>query len=410
MHINISPLETPPITDLPVEIVERKGLGHPDSICDALAEQVSLALCRFYRERFGLILHHNVDKVLLCAGETRPAFGGGETVEPLDIFLAGRATAAFKGVEVPLEKLAVETARQWLRQNLHGLDAERHVRLHTLIRPGSQELVELYLRGHEEGLWLANDTSCGVGYAPLSELETMVLQVEQRLNERSSIEHHPEVGEDIKVMGVRRGREITLTVSCAMIGGYLKDLDDYTRKVAELRDRVLAVARQFSGMTIDAQINAADDPARGSLYLTVTGTSAEAGDDGEAGRGNRANGLITPYRPMTMESVAGKNPVTHVGKLYNLSASLLAEAIVRELPEVTSAHCSLVSQIGRPIDRPQIVDVRVRAAERKPLAELAPSIGEILHDQLGRIPALCDGLLSGGLALDRWPLQVGSKL
>jgi S-adenosylmethionine synthetase len=122
VHINISPLETPPIPDLPVEIVERKGLGHPDSICDALAEQVSLALCRFYRERFDLILHHNVDKVLLCAGETRPAFGGGEIVEPLDIFLAGRATAAFKGVEVPLEELAVETARQWLRQNLHGLD------------------------------------------------------------------------------------------------------------------------------------------------------------------------------------------------------------------------------------------------------------------------------------------------
>jgi len=409
VHINISPLETPPIADLPVEVVERKGLGHPDSICDALAEQVSLALCRFYRERFGLILHHNVDKVLLCAGETRTAFGGGEIVQPLDIFLAGRATAAFKGVEVPLEKLAVETARRWLRQNLHGLDAERGVRLHTLIRPGSQELVELYLKGHEQGLWLANDTSCGVGYAPLSELETMVLRVEQRLNDRSRVDHHPEVGEDIKVMGVRRGREIALTVACAMIGGYLKDLDDYTRKVAELRERVHTVAREFPGLTVDTQINAADDPARGSLYLTVTGTSAEAGDDGEAGRGNRANGLITPYRPMTMESVAGKNPVTHVGKLYNLSASLLAEAIVRELPEVTSAHCCLVSQIGRPIDRPQIVDARVRAAVRKPLAELAPSIEEIVHDQLGRIPALCDGLLAGRLALDRWPLQADSK-
>ncbi|HSJ96111.1 MAG TPA: methionine adenosyltransferase, partial [Myxococcota bacterium] len=61
----------------PVEVVERKGLGHPDSICDALAEAFSLALSRFYREHFGRILHHNVDKVLLVGGRAEPAFGGG---------------------------------------------------------------------------------------------------------------------------------------------------------------------------------------------------------------------------------------------------------------------------------------------------------------------------------------------
>ena len=405
MQVNISPLEAQPIADRPIEIAERKGLGHPDSICDALAEQVSLALCRFYRERFGLILHHNVDKVLLCAGETRPAFGGGEVVKPLDIFLAGRATAAFKGVEVPLEELAVETTRQWLAENLRGIQPERHVRLHALIRPGSPELVELYLRGQEDGLWLANDTSCGVGFAPLSALERVVLGVEQRLNHRAAKKDHPECGEDIKVMGVRRGGEITLTVACAMIGGCLKDPHDYARKVAGLRERARAIAGDLCGVAVDVQVNAADDPSRGSYYLTVTGTSGEAGDDGEAGRGNRANGLITPYRPMTMESVAGKNPVTHVGKLYNLTACLLAEAVVEELAEVTSAHCSLVSQIGRPIDQPQIVDLGVRTADGRPLADLAPAIGEILHHQLGRIPALADSLLSGRLALDRWPLR-----
>lgn len=208
-------------------------------------------------------------------------------------------------------------------------------------------------------------------------------------------------------MGVRHGRGITLTVACAMIGRHLENIDDYAARKAALADRVLAVARDHSDMEVVVHVNSADDLASGSVYLTVTGTSAEAGDDGEAGRGNRANGLITPYRPMTMESVAGKNPVTHVGKLYNLCAGLIADAIVRQHPEVNAAGCSLVSEIGGPIDQPEIVDVRVRTVDGFPLADLAPSITEIAQDHLGRIHTLCDDLLDGRLVLDGWPLRVG---
>ncbi len=407
MSINLGPLRDPPVDALPVEIVERKGLGHPDSICDSLAEQVSMALCRFYRERFGFILHHNVDKILLCGGESQPAFGGGSVTKPIEVFIAGRATSAFKGVAVPIEELAVETARTWLRNNLHALDVDRHVRVQSLIRPGSQELVALYLKGHEEGVWLANDTSCGVGYAPLDALETVVLRTEQRLSCKASTDAHPETGEDTKVMGVRHGRGITLTVACAMIGRHLKNIDDYAARKAAVAERVLGVARDLCDSEIAVHVNSADDLASGSVYLTVTGTSAEAGDDGEAGRGNRANGLITPYRSMTMESVAGKNPVTHVGKLYNLCAGLIADAIVRQHPEVTSAACSLVSEIGRPIDQPEIVDVRMRTIDGRPPDDFAPSITEIARDQLGQIHTLCDDLLDGRLVLDGWPLRAG---
>jgi S-adenosylmethionine synthetase len=95
LPINIGRLAGPLIDRSPVEIVERKGLGHPDSICVALAEAFSIALCRFHRERFGLILHHNVDKVLLRGGSARPAFGGGEVIEAIEIFLAaGRSRAS----------------------------------------------------------------------------------------------------------------------------------------------------------------------------------------------------------------------------------------------------------------------------------------------------------------------------
>ncbi len=59
---------SPLATSDDVEVVERKGAGHPDTICDALAETLSRNLCREYQSRFGYILHHNVDKALLCGG------------------------------------------------------------------------------------------------------------------------------------------------------------------------------------------------------------------------------------------------------------------------------------------------------------------------------------------------------
>jgi S-adenosylmethionine synthetase len=406
LQIDVGLLGAPSVEQSSVEIVERKGLGHPDSISDALAEKLSLTLSRFYRDRFGLILHHNVDKVLLCAGAARPAFGGGEVTEPIDIFLAGRATMAFKGVQVPVEELAVEGSREWFRKRFHALDAERHLRIHPLIRPGSRDLVELFLRQRRDGVWHANDTSCGVGYAPLSELETVGQAVERRRNAAAVRKDHPEIGQDIKVMGVRRDGRVRLTVACALIGRFLENLDDYaaSRTVVAEMTRSIAAAETASELAIE--VNAADDLASESIYLTVTGTSAEAGDDGEAGRGNRVNGLITPYRPMTMESVAGKNPVTHVGKLYNLCAGLVADAVVNELSGVASATCALVSQIGRPVNDPQIVDLRIRPLDGQPVTDIAPSIEEIVRDRVGNIDKLSEDLLDGRVALDRWPLRV----
>src|SRR3970040_1015681 len=127
-----------------VEIVERKGLGHPDTLCDALAEELSRGLSRFYLERFGTVLHHNVDKVLLWGGVARPAFAGGEIVAPIELFLAGRVTLDYQGVHVPIDHIAHEVCERWLADHLHELDPSRHVRIHTLTRPGSAELVELF--------------------------------------------------------------------------------------------------------------------------------------------------------------------------------------------------------------------------------------------------------------------------
>src|SRR5574340_937432 len=388
MDISLTLLSAPAVRDLPLEIAERKGLGHPDAICDALAENLSATLSRFYLERCGAVLHHNVDKGLLCGGAARPAFGGGEVLEPIEIYLTGRATAEHRGAKIPVDRLAIDASRAWLRSHIRHLDAERHVRIIPRIRPTSPSLAALFARQREAGAPLANDTSCGAGFAPLDDLERTVLAVERKLNSREAKQLHPEIGEDIKVMGVRRGAGFHLTVACALVGRHVAGLAEYRAGKARIRDLALQEARMITRAAVDAQVNTADGDSFDSIYLTVTGLSAESGDDGQVGRGNRVNGLITPYRPMSLEAVAGKNPISHVGKLYNVIAHRIACALVAEVPGVEEAYCFLVSRIGCPISEPQAFDVKVRLADAAALDALRPQLVDLARTEFGRIGSI----------------------
>jgi S-adenosylmethionine synthetase len=397
MHqIILSSLEN---VDDTVEVVERKGLGHPDTICDALAEAFSRSLCREYRDRFGAILHHNVDKALLCGGSAAAAFGGGTVDRPIDIYLAGRATCAVGTELIPISRIAADSSRAWLDANLHALDAQRHVRIHNLIRPGSQDLQMLFARQEGREVALANDTSVGVGHAPLSALERLVLAVEKRINGRDRVRDNPAWGEDVKVMGVRCGDRVQLTLSCAMIGRYLASMDDYLGEKAALGRLAHGLAAEHGFAECEVAVNVADDIATGSIYLTVTGTSAEAGDDGQVGRGNRVNGLITPCRPMSLEAAAGKNPVTHVGKVYNVVARDIAEALVATVPEIARAQCLMVSSIGAPVSEPAIMHIKLATGNGAPAEGLRTRVEEVAADRLASIPGLVDAFVAGTIEL-----------
>jgi S-adenosylmethionine synthetase len=390
----ISALNT---SDDAVEIVERKGLGHPDTICDALAETLSRNLCLEYRRRFDRILHHNVDKALLCGGRAAPAFGGGSVLAPIDIYLAGRATTGIGREDVRIEEIAIEGSRAWMQANIHALDAERHVRYHALIQPGSQDLQALFSR--RPSVPLANDTSIGVGYAPLSALERLVLAVERQINTRDRIGEHPAWGEDVKVMGVRCRDTVRLTVACAMIGRHVAKLDDYLAEKAAIEAMARDLAVRYGFPTCDVSVNAADDPTVPLVYLTVTGTSAEAGDDGQVGRGNRVNGLITPCRPMSIEAAAGKNPVNHVGKIYNVVAREIADTLVSAIPEIAAAQCLMVSRIGRPVTSPAIVQVKIATHDGLTIDKVKHRVEDITVDSLTRIPKKIDDFVTGRIEL-----------
>ncbi len=386
-NIVVEEVKWQPVETLTVELVERKGIGHPDYIADSVAEAASRALSKYYIERYGTILHHNLDKVLLVGGQANPRFGGGEVLQPIYIIIAGRATTEVKtsdGVEpVPVGTLLISAAKEWIKRNMRFLDPEEHVVVDYKIGKGSVDLVGVYELGKK--MPLANDTSFGVGYAPMTTLEKIVFEVERYLNSPKVKKELPEVGEDVKVMGLRRDKTIEITVAAAIVSKLTSDLDHYIAVKEEIANRVLSLASSIApDYDVKVYVNVADRPDKGIVYLTVTGTSAEHGDDGATGRGNRVNGLITPMRPMSLEATAGKNPVSHVGKIYNVVAKITAEKIYEQVKGVREVYVKILSQIGRPIDDPLIANVKV-LPEEKLTNDMIHEIQGIVDEELSRI-------------------------
>ena len=391
-NIKVERLNQKPIEQQEIELVERKGIGHPDSVADGLAESISRALCQEYLDRFGAVLHHNTDKTQIVAGRSHPAFGGGEVICPLYILLTGRATRVFKGEEIPVDTIAIKAARRLLTESLSNLDINNQLILDAKIGMGSSDLRDVFSRDVPS----ANDTSFGVGYAPLSETETIVYNTERELmNLKKRI---PAIGEDIKVMGMREGDTINLTIACAMVDRYLADINQYLETKNEIVQHITDYAAQFTSRKVNAQMNVADNVEAGSVYITVTGTSAEMGDDGAVGRGNRANGLITPNRPMSLEATCGKNPINHVGKLYNLLAMAAAKQIAEEVNGIDEAYIKILSQIGKPVDQPHIASIQVVPKEGADFAKVQSGATEILDDWLANIPKLQQMLFKGELS------------
>jgi S-adenosylmethionine synthetase len=202
----------------------------------------------------------------------------------------------------------------------------------------------------------------------------------------------------VKVMGLRRGDEVQLTVATPLLAREVPDSDAYEAVKAEVGAAVLRFAsRTMQHRAVRVEVNAADDPARGARYLTLTGTSAEMGDDGEVGRGNRVNGLIAPFRPASLEAAAGKNPISHVGKLYNLMALRGARRIVEGIPGVAEARVFLLSQIGRPLHEPLCAEAVVRMAGAALTAAVREEAARLLSAELADPAAIRRELRSGAL-------------
>jgi S-adenosylmethionine synthetase len=394
-NIQVEPLRTVHIEEQEVELVERKGLGHPDSIADGVSESVSRALCRLYLDEFGRILHHNTDETQVVGGASEPKFGGGRVTNPIYILLVGRATTEVNGEKLPYRDVAVEAAKKYVQSVCAHIDTDSQVEFDCKIGQGSVDLRGVF----EQKAVLSNDTSFGVGFAPLSDTERLVLESEKFLTLKLK-KKLPALGEDVKVMGYRQDEDIHLTVAAALVDSEIKDGQEYASVCEEIHDKLADQAAKLTRRKVTIDVNTADDPELGRYYLTVTGCSMEAGDDGSVGRGNRANGLITPCRPMSLEASAGKNPVNHVGKIYNLLGNLIANDIVKEAGgDVREVHVRILSQIGKPVDQPQVASLQILPTDGVKLAKVKPNaeaVAQKWFDDVDSIPRL---LLTGKLSV-----------
>jgi S-adenosylmethionine synthetase len=384
------------ITEHRVEIVERKGVGHPDYMCDSMMDAISVALSKEYLRKFGTILHHNIDKGLLAAGKVDKKFGGGRVLKPMELTIGDRATFRAGNKEIPVSEIAIDAAKKWIKNNLRLVDPEKHLKYRIVLAPGSAELTDIFLRkGHVRS---ANDTSAAVGYYPLSPTEHVVLDLERYLNSEKFKNRYPDTGEDIKVMGLRRGDMLDLTVAMPFIAQHIKSEKEYFEKKDILHKEMMKFLQRFEAFRkIDVHFNTLDEKGRGlgGTYLSLLGTSAEDADSGQVGRGNRVNGLISVNRPLGTEAAAGKNPVSHVGKIYNVFAHKIAKEIYEKIEGIKEVYVLLLSRIGTPIDQPQMATAQVLLERGRKINEIAKRAEEIFEEEFSKINKFCMELSRG---------------
>ena len=394
-NIAIEMLNQIPVQDQQIELVERKCLDHPDSIADGIAESVSRALCKTYMEQFGGVLHHNTDQGEIVAGESIPQFGGGKIIKPIFVLLDGRATKEFNGEKIATDTVALQAAKDYMRTILPELDLDKHLIMDCRLGTGSTDLRDVF-KPEEGKIPRANDTSFGVSYAPFSDIERCIREISSYIDNTLRLKY-PVYGQDIKIMGLRQGNSIRLTICCAMVDRYVSSLSEYIDYREKLAEESLQIAKTCTDKHVEISVNTADCDRECSLFLTVTGTSAEMGDDGSVGRGNRANGLITPHRPMSMEATSGKNPINHIGKIYNLLSNELAHDCVRKVDGIAEIQVRLLSQIGMPVDEPLIASAQVIPQPSFARKDIEKDVYEIIDAGLENISSVTDRVIRGEL-------------
>lgn len=373
-----------------VEVVERKGLGHPDTIADGIAEFTSIEYSKYCLEKFGVILHHNVDKTIILGGKCNLEYGHGALLKPFRVLFGGRMSKSFNKQSIDIETIQTNAAKNYLKKVLPRLDVSKDLEFHTFtssnsriphwFSPRSTDDLPEYKNPR------ANDTATIVGFWPLSAVEQIVLA-----SERYFYEHEPEihprfdfVGGDVKIMALRRDHILELTLCVPFHADRVENQEMYLNYKSSIENGLKKFIREKFGGLLDVslQINTQDqkikndrDDGRGR-YLTVIGSALDYGEEGMSGRGNRCRGLISSMRASTVESVYGKNPVYHVGKVYSSIANVIAQQIGSSFGCETMVI--ITTRNGDPLYSPYNVFVKTSKVVDK------PAVQKIITDQLER--------------------------
>ncbi len=389
-----------PLNASSVSIVERKGYGHPDKLADDLAETLSRTYSQWTERECGAILHHNFDKLALLGGAASVQFGEGRLTRPIRVLVNGRVSRSFAGRSIPVEELLGKATLGFFSGRLHGINEKTDIQIEwNLSSESSPGKVDSNISKNDGARhrWfhpmslddlrerrelLANDTSMGSGFAPLTPTEKAVHSLTDFLSDPSRPDRPLSRGTDVKVMGAGWDRSIRLVACVPQIAQHVSSLDEYVHNLNAARVESLEfLTRTLPDFSFELVLNARDRLRENEIYLTATGSSIESGDEGVVGRGNRVNGLITPLRPMNIEGANGKNPVYHVGKLYNVLCQKIAQRLHNNFGG--PVQINIVSRTGGKIDEPWFVSVQMGASTKA-----FDEIRRILAEEIERIPDL----------------------
>lgn len=406
---------TPRIDNTQFEVVERKGIGHPDTLCDTLAEKISQAYSQYCLKHYGIILRHMVDKIALSGGSAKVKFGSGEMQKPIRLYLNCRFTRTWQQESIPYLEIVKETVYKHMGDVLPLLDLDQWLTIvdNTHFAPGPGVVYEAdgstqnerefffeipnkeFAIFHDNSL-RSNDTSTAVAYSPLSATEEIVILIETTLNGREFKNLHPYVGTDIKVMTTRMKKCVNITVCIPFIAMHTPSKEFYFEKLRFLEDAIKQlVVSKFGQFDVTVSLNTRDNPNKSDYYLTLIGSAIESGDEGVVGRGNRYNGVISFTRHMSMEACCGKNPVYHVGKLYTAVCSLISSEIHRLVGLETYVY--LTSQMGRDLSDPWCACVEVCGGDAT--SSQCQIIQTIVERNLANVKETTEEIVKGELKL-----------
>ena len=353
---------------LPYDVAERKGIGHPDSLADLVADTFSQRYASWCLRQFGIVPNHWVDKVNLVGAAAKVSFGGFEITKPVDCYLFGKITDRIGRTPVPIDALFHDSVTGVLSSALGDDTILRHVRLHVnntsgvavdhnpeFYRPQAVANLASVLAAES----VANDTVICAGTSRRGLAADIAVRLETHVTGHDFRRAFPAVGTDVKVMVVRVDRELDITLaipfhpeSVPTWQAYRAALDDVQTAITADLKRLLDQddrTRDLAGLGV--HLNTKDTPGRG--YLAPFGTSLGKGDCGAVGRGNRYSGAIEPLRPSSCEAAAGKNPIHHVGKIYTAVAAEVAARVLAE--GSVYAEVTIAARNGGQLDEPAYV-------------------------------------------------------
>lgn len=325
------------------EVVERKGVGHPDSLADALANEVSIAYSRYCLDTIGVIPHHNVDKLYIGAGHYKNDYGVCERLAPVVVRVNGRMSSVFGDIDLNIEELQTSAVRNYIQQVMPTVtdedlviepNATQHTKVQSWFTPRNVGDIPDATKPK------ANDTSVCIGHWPPSSAESLAYQLERyfwtEVNGHA-VPRFAEIGQDIKVMVVRSGEQLEATLCVPAMSKHTASYDAYC-EIMVMHEKKLQVLADTMFENSSLQPVVKVNPYQ-RQYMLGLGSCIECGEEGMVGRGNNINGIIATHRIHTLESWAGKNPVYHTGRVYGYMTAKLA----RSISEQFSVKCTVTA-------------------------------------------------------------------